>query len=390
MRTLLLHGGDVLTPFEVIEDGAVFARDGLIERVGRRSEVAASADVVVEVAGRLICPGFIDLQVNGGGGAFLTEEPTRDALERMARGHVRFGTTTLLATVVTSREDRMTSALAAVAEHHAEALGGARILGAHLEGPFINPVRKGAHPERFIVPPDRALFDRLLAAAGGSLRVITLAPELPGAGELLSAAGDASVAVSIGHTDATCEEAVRAIDGGATLATHIFNAMRPVHQREPGVIAAVLGDRRVVSGLIADGVHVHPALLDLVYRAKGVDRVALVTDAMSPVGAEDTSELQLEGMRIEVRDGACYTPDGTLAGSALSMDRAVRLMHQEAVVPLIDCVRMATATPAEALGMQDEIGALKPGARADIVVCDRELNVWRVFVGGELAYSAET
>jgi N-acetylglucosamine-6-phosphate deacetylase len=388
MATLLFHGGDVLTPLEVIEDGAVLARDGVIERVGPRSGVGTAADDVVDAGGRLICPGFVDLQVNGGGGAFLTEDPTRDALERMARAHVRFGTTSLLATVVTSREDRMTAALAAVAAYLPKQAGGARVLGAHLEGPFINPVRKGAHPERFIAPPDPALLDRLLTAAAGSLRVITLAPELPGALELTAAAREASVRVSIGHTNATYDEARNAIDAGATLATHIFNAMRPVHQREPGVIAAVLGDRRVVSGLIADGVHVHPGLLELVYRAKGADRVALVTDAMSPVGADDASALQLEGTRIEVRDGACYTPDGTLAGSALSMDRAVRLMHEAAGVPLLDCVRMATATPAHAIGLQDSVGVLQPGARADVVVCDRDVRVWRVYVGGELAHDA--
>ena len=389
MSTLLISGGDVLTPFELIEDGAVLARDGVIERVGRRADVAAPADVDVDAGGRLICPGFIDLQVNGGGGAFLTDEPTPGALDRIAQAHVRFGTTSLLATVVTSREASMSAALAAVGEHVNRSTGGARILGAHLEGPFISPVRKGAHPERFLRPPDPDLFKRLHDASGGALRLITLAPELPGAHDQIAAARAASVAVSIGHTDATYDEALRAIDAGASLATHVFNAMRPVHQREPGVITAVLRDPRVVTGLIADAVHVHPGVLDLVYRAKGASGVALVTDAMSPVGAPAAASLQLEGTVIEVRDGACYTPDGTLAGSALSMDRAVRIMHTLAGVPLLECVRMATATPAAALGRQDEMGVLAPGARADVTVCDRQLNVWKVFVGGEAVHSAD-
>ena len=388
MATLLISGGDLLTPFEVIEDGALLLRDGVIERIGRRAEVSGQADARIDAGGRLICPGFVDLQVNGGGGAFLTEEPTAGALERMARGHVRYGTTSLLATVVTSREESMAAALAAVGEYAGRPAPGARIVGAHLEGPFINPVRKGAHPERFIRAPDIDLFHRLLDAAGGSLRLLTLAPELPGAHELIAAAREASVAVSIGHTDATFDEATRAIDAGASLATHVFNAMRPAHQREPGVIAAVLRDPRIITGLIADAVHVHPAWLDLVYRSKGADGVALVTDAMSPVGADDASPLQLEGITIEVRDGACYLPDGTLAGSALSMDRAVRIMHELAGVPLLDCVRMATVTPAAALGRQGEIGVLAPGARADVVICDPDVNVWKVFAGGELAYSA--
>ncbi|MBI4571343.1 MAG: N-acetylglucosamine-6-phosphate deacetylase [Chloroflexi bacterium] len=390
MSTLLVHHGTLYTPFEAIEDGAVLARDGVIEYAGPRSEVVSRADVEIDAGGRLICPGFVDIQVNGGGGALLTEQPDRAAVEAMARAHARFGTTSLLPTVVTAPEEQMARALAAVreaVERSFPGMTGARVLGAHLEGPFLSQQRRGAHPERLVRAPDRALLDRLLDAAGGALRLITLAPELPGALDLIAAARAAGAAVSIGHSDATYEEALHGLDAGATAGTHLFNGMRPLGQREPGIIGALLRDARATPSLIADGVHVHPAVLALAYRAKGPEGIALVTDAMSPVGT-DVASFPLGRATAVVRDGACFLEDGTLAGSVLSMNEAVRRMRDEAGVPLVDALRMATATPARVLGRSGEIGVLAPGARADVVVCDADLAVWKVFVGGEPVYEA--
>jgi N-acetylglucosamine-6-phosphate deacetylase len=384
MTAVLIHSGDVLTPFEAIADGAVVVRDGRIERVGPRSELEVGLlDERIDAAGGYICPGFIDLQVNGGGGVMLTEEPSTDAVERMAQGLVRGGTTSFLATIVTAPEERMLRALEAVRDAQREPPPGARVLGAHLEGPFINPVRRGAHDERYIREPDVELFRRFLNAAGGSLRMITIAPELPGAFELITAAREAGVIVSIGHTDASYEETLRAIEAGAAFGTHIFNAMRPLTQRDPGVIGALLTSDIMV-GLIADGVHVHPANLDLVNRAKGAWHVALVTDAL---GAEPgATSFRLYGREIAVRDGACYLPDGTLAGSALTMARAVRNMCALAGVPLLDAVRTATATPASVLGRTHEVGVLRPGASADVVILDRDLSVRTVLVDVAVAH----
>jgi len=386
MATLLVRGGTVYTPFDVISDGAVFARDGVIERVGPASELREAAGRVVDASGLIVCPGFVDLQVNGGGGALLTEQPTSEALETIAHAHVRFGTTSLLATVITSSEPAMAAALRAVAEAAGRPPAGARVLGVHLEGPFINPKRRGAHDERFIQQPDGGLFERLRAVAGGALRLVTLAPELAGAPDLIAVARAGGAAVALGHSDASYEEARVVFEAGASVATHLFNAMPSVHQRAPG-LAGAAGDDVIVT-LIADGVHVHPALLRLVARAKGARGVALITDAMPPAGT-DAASFRLGGREVAVRGGACYLPDGTLAGSALTMDRAVRLMRDLAGVSLRECLEMATATPARALGLEREIGALTPGARADIVVCDEELNVRQVFVAGELAYARD-
>lgn len=386
MTTLLIRGGTLLTPFEAIDDGALFARDGVIERVGTRAELSdVHADVEIDAAGRIVCPGFIDLQVNGGGGALLTDEPNADAVERMTRAHARFGTTAMLPTIVTSPEERLAEGLRAVRDVTGRSLGGARVLGAHMEGPFISTIRKGAHDERFIRQPDLAMFERLLDATGGTLRIVTIAPELSHALDLYAMAVSAGTIVSIGHTDATYEEALRGVEAGATFSTHVFNAMRPLTQRDPGVIGAVLESDRITAGLIPDAVHVHPSVLALVARAKGVERTALVTDAMPPVGAP-SPEFLLERRRIIVRDGACYTDDGVLAGSALSMNEAVRRMHELAGLPLIDCVRMATETPARVLGLENELGVLKPGARADIVICGEHIVISKVFVGGEIVY----
>jgi N-acetylglucosamine-6-phosphate deacetylase len=386
LATLLIRGGTFLTPREAIDDGALLARDGVIERVGPAPDFAdLHADVEIDSAGKLICPGFIDLQVNGAGGALLTDDPTESAIERMTRGHARFGTTSMLPTIVTASEERLAEGLRAVRDASGRTFGGARVLGSHMEGPFISVVRKGAHDERFICQPDTEMFARLLDAAGGTLRIVTIAPELPGARDLYRQAVDAGAVVSIGHTDATYEQALRGIDAGATFATHVFNAMRPLSQRAPGVIGAVLESNRVTAGLIPDAVHVHASVLGLVTRAKGVERTALVTDA---IVTPDNSAADLGGRRIELRDGAPYLADGTLAGSALTMNEAVRRMHERAGVPLIDSVRMATETPARVLGLENELGVLRPGAKADVVICDEQITIEKVFVAGIVVYES--
>lgn len=375
----------MLTPFEAIDGGAVLVRDGRIERVGPREAIRA-ADREIDVGGRLICPGFIDLQVNGGRGVLLIDEDADAAVASTASDGIRFGATSLLPTVVSASEETMARGLAAVARRAGDISSGARVLGAHLEGPFLSQRRRGAHPERFVVPPDRGLFERLLAAAGGSLRLITLAPEPPGALDLIAAARAAGVVVSIGHSDATYEEALRGIEAGAAVGTHLFNGMRPLAHRDPGVIGALLQSDHVTVTMIPDGVHVHPAVLEIAARAKGVDRAALVTDALSPAG--ESRSMRLGAVELTLRDGAWYLPDGTLAGSAIGMSDAVRLMSGLPGVSLLDAVRMATATPARVLGLEGEIGVLASGARADIVVCERDFTVRQVFVDGALAYEA--
>jgi N-acetylglucosamine-6-phosphate deacetylase len=387
LPSLVIHNGTLYTPFEIIEDGAVFARNGMIEYAGALSAAPHDADETLDAGGRIVCPGLIDLQVNGGGGALLTEDPTPETVDLMAQTYVRFGTTAIVPTVVTSSQEQIERGLVAVAKAMRRAMNGARVLGSHLEGPFISSTRRGAHAERYLRQPDTSALQRLLGASDGTLRVITLAPELDGAPDLIRAAREADVVVSIGHSDATLAQASAGVEAGATMATHLFNGMRPLGHRDPGIVGAVLTDDRVTAGIIPDGVHVDPAVLSLIFRAKGPARIALVTDAMSIVGA-DSSSFQIYDQPVEVRDGACYLPDGTLAGSALTMDRAAWNMHSLANAPLREAIEMATATPARVLGLEN-IGVLKPSGRADIAIFDEEMRPWRVYVGGELAYAPE-
>ena len=382
---VVLRADAVFTPAERLADGWVHVRESRIAAVGSGPAPAANAPVVRFPAGACVAPGFIDLHVHGGGGAQVGPDP--HAIAEMAAFHARHGTTGLLATTAPAPQDTLLDtvrAVAAVARRpHAEA---ARVLGCHLEGPFVSPDRPGALEVRHLRPPDQAELGRLLDAGGGSVQMVAIAPELPGALELIAGAAGEGVVVAIGHTDATYEEALAGIDRGARAATHLFNGMRPLQHREPGPAGAALAAPRVTVELIADGVHVHPAMVRVVHAAKGPDRVALVTDAMQAAGLPD-GDYALGEQQVVVRGGEARNASGSLAGSTLTMDRAVRLCVREAGIPLIDALIMASATPAALLGIGEVTGRLAPGADADLVVLDEDLTAIGTMVGGRWAHA---
>ena len=391
---MLVHGGAVYGPDGIIPDGAVLVEGAIIRAVGPRHDVerlhrdtGASADRL-DARGGIIAPGFIDLQINGAGGKLLTEEPEPESVCVMADVLPRFGCTAFLPTIVTSATDRTIDALRAVESARSGECHGATILGAHVEGPFINPVRKGVHPVEYIRPPSPTELCRFVEEGSRHIALLTLAPEMPGASELVEEAVRRGIIVSLGHTEATYGDVTHAVELGAGMATHLFNAMAPLGSREPGTVGAVMRHDRLIAGLIADAVHVHPASLAIAARAKGRDGIALVSDAMSPVGT-DVTEFQLNGRRIRVDHGRCTTDDGTLAGSVLTMDAAVRIMHRLAGVALEDAIRMATLNPARAIGIQASKGSLMSGHDADIVVLSPDLEVRATLVAGCLRYSAE-
>ena len=381
---VVLCADAVFTSTERLEDGWVHVRDARIAAVGSGAVPEHDAAVVRLPPGACIASGFIDLHVHGGGGAEVGPDP--HAVADVAAFHARHGTTGLLATTVPAAEDALVDtvrAVAAVARRpYAEA---AQVLGCHLEGPFLSAARPGALDVRHFRAPDGAELDRLLDAGGGSVQMIVIAPELPGALDLIATAAAEGVVVSIGHTDATYDEATAGIDRGARAATHLFNGMRPMHHREPGPAGAALATPRVTVELIADGVHVHPAAIRLVHAAKGPDRVALVTDAMQAAGLPD-GDYALGDQPIAVRGGEARTAGGSLAGSTLTMDRAVRHCVREAGVPLVDALRMASATPAALLGIGSATGHIAPGADADLVVLDDDLAAIGTMVGGRWAF----
>jgi len=378
------------------QDGAVAAVVGRLLIDGRlvKGAVVVERGRIVDVrigdAGSLpsprldaeiVSPGLVDLQVNGGFG--LEVGADAGALRALAARLPSTGVTTFLPTAVSSRAAEYRALAAAFAS--ARGAAGARMPGLHLEGPLLSPGRAGAHREAEIAAA-RATLDDVLddLLATGDVRLVTVAPEQPGALTLIGRLRQAGVVVSVGHSDATFEQAVAAIDAGATLTTHLYNAMSPLHHRAPGVVGAALTDDRVTVMLIADGVHVHPAALNVALRAKGPERIALVTDAIAAAGAPP-GRFALAGVEV-ISDGkSARLADGTLAGSTLTMDRAVRMISGVAGARLEDALAMASSVPAAAIGLADT-GRIAVGRSADLTLWSAALEVTATIVAGAIAF----
>jgi N-acetylglucosamine-6-phosphate deacetylase len=343
----------------VRERHAVIIAGEHIVGVMPRSDVPRSLPMDEMPEGAWLAPGFIDVQVNGGGDVLFNNEPTVEAIATIATAHRRFGTTALLPTFITDRPDKMAAAIAAVEQ--AAAIHPA-ILGIHLEGPFLSPDKPGVHDPAAIRRPELSDVELFTSLRGG-VTLVTLAPEEAPAG-FIAALARAGVRVSLGHSMATYEDTRAAMAEGLTGFTHLFNAMRPLGSRDPGPIAAALEAPDCFYGLIVDGEHVHPAMLNLALRGAG--RPMLVSDAMPPVGGQRAT-FTLYGEEITVRDGRCLRADGTLAGAAFDMAGAVRNCVRLLGLPLPIALRMASATPAAFLGLSDKLGRLAPGLRADLV-----------------------
>ena len=385
---LLLHGGNLYTPNTVVRDGAVLVRGRRIAAVGPARDVTppASESVdLIDVRGGIIAPGFVDLQVNGAAGTLFTQEPTTEALTVIAAVLPQHGCTSFLPTLLSCSEEDTHWAMAAAARACADPPAGAQVLGVHMEGPFLHPDRAGAHDRRLLRSPSTADLAQWLEASDGVLRLLTLSPELPGASEVIREAVRCGLAVAVGHTAATYDESAKAAELGASLVTHLFNATGGLSAREPGVVGAALALDELSASLIADGIHLHPAVVRTAVRAKGVERVVLVTDAMPPVGAA-AQEFSLLGRRVTVRDGACRLADGTLAGSTLTMDQALRNVIRWTGVSLQDALAMATLLPARLIGADASKGSLETGKDADVVVMDSDLRVLLTLVGGQVVY----
>ncbi len=371
---MIVTASQVVTPARILAPGWLHLDGDRIVEVG---EGAPPRPPDVDLGDSTVVPGFVDLHVHGGGGASF-DSGTSDAADVVAATHLAHGTTSMAASLVTDTRERMVDAVRELAL----LVQDGRLAGIHLEGPWLSPQRSGAHQPGSLTTPDPASVDALLAAGDGAVRMVTLAPELPGGIDAVRRLVDAGVLAAIGHTDATYDEARAALDAGARLGTHLFNAMRPLHHRDPGPVGALL-DSPVDVELIADGVHLHPALLRTVFAAKP-GQCILVTDAMAAAGAPD-GDYALGQMAVEVRDGvarlASPDGDGAIAGSTLTMDAAVRFAVRTAGLPLLDVVHAASTAPARAWGLAD-VGALEAGRRADLVVLDDDLEVVRVMRAG--------
>lgn len=386
MQPIAIHSDRAFTPFEEISDAVIVIQGSKISAIGPRGQVDMPRNArQIEARGKTIVPGFVDVHIHGAGGRDVMEG-THEALEIVAATVAAHGTTSLVATTVTASEKETRESVAGIArfildgsEHPARERY-AEVLGIHFEGPFISPARRGVHPAKWIAAPSTQALGQLLEDARGTALILTLAPELPGALEVIAAARRAGIVVSLGHTDATYEEALAGIEAGATHAAHVFNAMRPFSHRGTGVIGAVLTSPKVSAELIADGVHVDDAAIRILLEVKTPERVMLVSDGISATGMPD-GKYQLGMFEVNVSGGVARNAEGKLAGSTLTLDHALRKMVSLGV-PLSSALGMVTANPARQIGMGARKGVLAEGADADLVILDERLEISGVMTRG--------
>lgn len=368
--------GNLIVERQVRNDQILVCENGMITYVGPGQ--GEKPDLVVDSG--YIAPGYIDIHIHGAKGHDVMDG-TVESLAEIARSLATHGVTGYMATTMTADLPRLAEVLTVCREFARRESPGAELLGVHLEGPWIHPRHKGAQNEDFIVAPTIQDAEALRQAAGGLLKIVSLAPEQPGAKDVIAHLSALGVRVSIGHSDARYEQVKEAIHYGLSHVTHCFNAMRGLHHREPGAVGAAMFHDELTAELIADGIHVHPVVMSLLHRIKTTDRTVLVSDGMRAVDMED-GVYDLGGQRVYVRGGVARLGDGTLAGSTLTLDRAVQNMVRLCGVPIPDAVAMASEIPARVIGCADRKGRLAVGCDADFSVLDRDLNVLRTFVGG--------
>ena len=377
----------LFTPTEEIDRPLLIVEDGRIAELSSISGKSAPVNAsLVDFGDATLAPGFFDIHIHGGAGLDLMRTMPSE-LPRLGKFLATHGVTGYFATTVAAPMDatcaalgRLADAIEAGASSTTSDAVQARPLGIHLEGPFLSHKRRGVHPPENLVTPTVEIFDRLWQAAHGQVKMLTIAPEIPGAMEVIAEAAKRKVCVSIGHSDAEMPVAKDAVKAGARHATHTFNAMRPLDHREPGIIGEVLSDDQLTADVIVDGIHVAPEVVKLFLRAKGHERAVLITDAISATGMPD-GRYQLGPIEVDVKDGKC-TSGGSLAGSVLTMDRAVRNVTQFSDWTLRDAVQAATLNPARAVGMSNHQGVLAPGADANFTVLSPTGEVLKTIIHG--------
>jgi N-acetylglucosamine-6-phosphate deacetylase len=386
MTVTAIYASRILTPQEELLDTVIIVEGGRITAIGHRDEVKIPEGATDYVAsGMTVVPGFVDVHIHGAGGHDVMEA-TPAALDCITSTVARHGTTSILATTVTAPVDETCKSLEGIAQyirsHEQQENTGlaAEILGIHLEGPFISKARRGVHPPDSIARPSVEILDKFRAASDGLIRILTVAPEIPGALELITAAVNNGIVAAIGHTDADYEQTRAAIQAGARHAVHFYNAMRPFSHRDPGVIGAILTEPDVTAEIIADGIHVAGPAIQVLLGTKGFDTVLLASDATAATGMRD-GNFRLGNIEVTVKDGVCRNSEGKLAGSTLTLDRALRYIVALGV-PLIDALRMATILPARRLGLAGKKGIIAIGADADLVVLTPDLRVAGVMTRG--------
>jgi len=382
----ILSSCQLVTPFETIPDGAVaWDSEGKIIFAGPENKSEYIAGNRIDLKGMTAAPGLIDIHVHGGNGIAFGLGNLAEELKKYSKWVAHFGVTGFVITITGPDPDSILRTIRAYVPLLEEDYHGAQPLGLHLEGPFINPQKHGAFNPAWIRPPSLKEMRAYLDAGKGWIRHVSLAPELSGADEVADLLSDSGVRAALAHSNADYKTASRALRGKFTHVTHSFNAQSPLHHRQPGVVGAVLSSEKVSAELIADSVHVHPAAMRILTRCLGVERIVLITDAMPGAGLPDGTYTLL-GQQAVIKNGKALLPDGTLAGSTATMDVCVRNMVGQVGVSFADALRMAAYNPAEVIGIDDSIGSLAPGKKANIAVFDKNLNVKMTFINGNLVY----
>jgi N-acetylglucosamine-6-phosphate deacetylase len=357
------------TENQILTDRAIVIEADRIQAIVPIDQIPTSCEAI-DLGGANVAPGFIDLQLNGCGGVMFNDAITVDTLEIMHRTNLQSGTTSFLPTLITTSDRAMQTALEVVTAYRQQSPF--NVLGLHLEGPYLNPKRKGIHNEIYVRQPDRVMLEQIAAVGRDGVKLVTLAPEQVDPSDIQFLT-DQGILVSAGHTDATYEQAIRGFDAGVGMVTHLFNAMSPWQGRNPGMVGAVFSRDKVYAGVIADGHHVHFASIALAHRLKP-SKLLLVTDATPPVGTQMNS-FWIGGQEVFYRDGKCVSADGTLGGSALTMIEAVANCVNHLNLPLAEALRMASLYPAEAIRVDDHLGKIKPGYVANLVIFDANLHL---------------
>lgn len=388
---ILLKGVRVYTESQIIENGYIKMEDQRIMELGKVDQLADTTGYeVIEVpADYYVVPGFIDVHIHGVNGAD-TMDATKEALETMAAALPREGTTSFLATTITQEPTQIEKAIKNAGEYieNQEAQGKAEILGIHLEGPFVNAKRAGAQPIQYIIDPDLALFKKWQNVAKGTIKLVTLATERPGGLEMIRFLKENGVVASMGHTDATYDQVNDAIEAGASQVTHLYNQMRGLHHREPGVVGAVFLRDELKAEMIVDGIHIHPEMVNLAYKQKKSAGLILITDSMRAKCLKK-GKYDLGGQEVTVGDGKAVLADGTLAGSILKLGHAVKNMLSFTGCTVQEVVEMASVNPAKQLNIYHRKGSISIGKDADIVILNNEMDVVMTFCRGKLAFKKE-
>ncbi|MBV6445536.1 MAG: N-acetylglucosamine-6-phosphate deacetylase [Ignavibacteriales bacterium] len=381
---LALIGGEIITPFRIVKNGTVVIQDGTILDIGKAADVKIPDECeVIDISGNKVVPGFVDLLVHGGGGrGFSDEDP--ESIKIVADYFLRHGSTTVLASLFAKPKEQLLADLRRIADYIV-ANPDSNVIGIHMEGPYLNPVLKGAMNEGYLWKPTVESWDEMWEASRGLIKIMTIAPELDGALQVMRAAALKGVVLSIGHSTANYEQIELAIDHGAAHVTHMFNAMLPLHHRNPGVVLGALLRDELKIELIADTLHVHPAVMELLLKLKGASSIILITDSIRAGGMHE-GEYEFADQKIYMKGSKAFLPDGTLAGSTLTLNRAIKNMIKKANAKVTESVRMASLNGAKVLNIEDRKGILAVGKDADIVVMNDDFEVEMTIKMGEIKY----